>query len=79
MAEGLTMISILEVTCVRKTTGETGAMTGAMVSVGIEIDEAGAVGVIELGIPVMVVAGQVTPCLRSKVSGVTDTVTYGAP
>jgi len=73
------MISILEVTCVRKTTGETGVMTGAMVSVGIAIDEAGAVGVIGLGIPVMVVAGQVTPCSRSNVSGVTDKVTYEVP
>jgi len=60
--ETLTMISILEVTCVRKTTGATGVMTGAKVSVGTAIEERGAVGVIELGIPVMVVAGQVTPC-----------------
>jgi hypothetical protein len=60
------------VTCDRKTTGETGVITGAMVSVGTAIDETGAVEVIELGIPVMLVAGQVTPCLRRNVSDTTN-------
>jgi hypothetical protein len=43
-----------------------------MVSVGTAIDETGAVEVIELGIPVMLVAGQVTPCLRRNVSDTTN-------